>query len=215
MRVKFICVLKSGGDYDWEYVEKLYEGVKNHCNYNFKFICYSDFKIPDTLQKEIMVKKLRMNLPGSWSKIECFNEAYGINIYLDLDTIITGCLDMLVMNIRTMSDYTGNHNLHMLKAFKKGEEWASGIMGWSGSWSWLISRLPASYENKYGRWDQRYIKDSLRNRNIEIKSINAGTQIVSYKRHCQDGVPEGTKLVCFHGIPRPRDVGWLEKGAKV
>lgn len=27
---------------------------------------------------------------------------------------------------------------------------------------------------------------------------------VSFKAHCQSGVPEGTQVVCFHGKPRHR-----------
>jgi hypothetical protein len=30
-----------------------------------------------------------------------------------------------------------------------------------------------------------------------------GPEVRSFKVHCQAGVPRGTKVVCFHGQPRP------------
>src|SRR5690606_35426599 len=33
-----------------------------------------------------------------------------------------------------------------------------------------------------------------------------GAEVASYKVHCRTGVPEGAKVVCFHGKPRPWNV---------
>ena len=38
-----------------------------------------------------------------------------------------------------------------------------------------------------------------------------GPEVRSYKQHCRAGVPRGTKVVCFHGRPRP----WQVKDAWV
>jgi hypothetical protein len=36
-------------------------------------------------------------------------------------------------------------------------------------------------------------------------------EFVSYKTHCTKGVPDGARVVCFHGRPRPHEVGgWVK-----
>lgn len=34
-----------------------------------------------------------------------------------------------------------------------------------------------------------------------------GSNVVSWKVHCRDGIPSGADVVCFHGKPRPWEVG--------
>jgi len=38
-----------------------------------------------------------------------------------------------------------------------------------------------------------------------IQDIQKG--IYSYKKHCTRFVPHDAHVVCFHGLPRPKDVG--------
>ena len=33
-------------------------------------------------------------------------------------------------------------------------------------------------------------------------------KIVSYKVDCKGGKPKKASIVCFHGLPRPHDIGW-------
>ena len=39
------------------------------------------------------------------------------------------------------------------------------------------------------------------------------TDIVSYKYHCRQGLPDGAKVVIFHGKPNPADVNdqWVKE----
>lgn len=38
-------------------------------------------------------------------------------------------------------------------------------------------------------------------------SVRWGANVVSWKVHCKAGIPPGTDVVCFHGKPRPWEVG--------
>lgn len=44
-------------------------------------------------------------------------------------------------------------------------------------------------------------------------SAKWGDEVRSYKMHCRRGVPSGTKVVCFHGQPRPWGVKPVGKDA--
>jgi hypothetical protein len=57
--------------------------------------------------------------------------------------------------------------------------------------------------------DQGFIKDTLG----DVPMIDTPL-IKSYKKHCQDGLPKDTSMVCFHGRPRLDQVrkDWI-KGA--
>src|SRR6185437_8074786 len=54
------CVLKSGGVYTPEYVERLRSGVGQHLDH-YKFVCLSDVDVPDRIP-------LENDWPGWWSK---------------------------------------------------------------------------------------------------------------------------------------------------
>ncbi len=159
-----------------------------------------------------------MDLPGAWSKLELFRLA-GRVIYFDLDTIILDSIDSLVNEICPYEDEgqdeeLGEGKFYMLKAFKMGEGFASGIMAWTGDWQWLISQFRKIEMDKYGQWEQRYIKEKLWTADVEIQTINNYLPgIYSYRHHCQDKVPNDARVICFHGLPRPHEIGW-EGGLK-
>ena len=199
--LNIVCVLRSGGDYDWEYVYKLRGGIESNISIPHKFMVFTDIPNADN---SIMQYSLEKHWEGTWSKIEMF-KLVGENLYLDLDTIIVKEMDYLINNARLMYHTALSYDLFlMLKAFRKGEKWASGLMYWQGDYSWLFYNLERHQIDSYGKWEQRYIKDQLYGRQVDIRSIG-GDEIKSFKWHCREGVPEGTNIVCFHGKPRPRE----------
>ena len=76
--------------------------------------------------------------------------------------------------------------------------------------SWLYNELTPHCIASYDKWDQRYIKQKLRDKMFDIRSVADRGEVVSYKWDCKEGVPEGAKIICFHGKPRPKEVAWLE-----
>lgn len=180
------CVLKSGGCYTPEYVERLKAGVDAHLM-GHRFVCLSDVDVPcERIQ-------LTEDLPGWWSKLELFRLT-GPTLFLDLDTVITG-------DLSEIAAYP--HQFTMLSDFYHPERPASGVMAWSGDWSRLLDEYEPG--RKYpGHGDQGYIAWKLGE--VERFQDLFPGQVVSRKVVSTRNANE--RVVCFHGQPRPHDVGW-------
>ena len=125
--VKVVCVLKSGGDYDWEYVSRLCRGVKEHLTLKHEFFCVTDMPNKYSFIRQVPLEK---GWGGSWAKIEVFR-AKGEVLYLDLDTVLSGNIDHIINDMSSlMASALSKDLFFMLEAFKKDEEWASGVMYW-------------------------------------------------------------------------------------
>lgn len=190
-----VCVMKSGGDFDEDYVFALREGVKEHLQGTLhKFVCYTDVSIPG-----MSIRFLTEGLDGWFSKFEVFKEL-GPCLYLDLDTIITSDITPLAQDIISQGE-----SFWMLEAFHPLRNWASGIMGWTGDWNWLIPHCKR-YAGLY-QMDQECIAEALKGTGkFPIVIRREKYDIYSYKHHCRDGLPSDARIVCFHGKPRPKDV---------
>lgn len=190
------CVLKSGGEYDAEWVRKLRDGVKRNLSIPHRFVCLSDVEVPcETI-------KLRHNWPGWFSKIELFREVER-GLYLDLDTVVTGSLD----HFANLQD-----DFLMLRNFHVPEMVGSGVM-WFGKpqkhvyerfcqkpFKWIQYHKDRQEGPYLG--DQAFIWDSFK-RNVKHLPMDT---IKSYKMHCKEGLPGGTSLVCFHGKPKATEI---------
>jgi hypothetical protein len=215
--ITVLCVLRSGGVYDASWVEKLQRGVDKHLTVPHKFVCMSDklITIPISGKIACFIVPLVCDFPGWWSKIEIFRPGVidGPTLYLDLDTIITGPMDKFIERCR-------DYYFGMLENFNDPSMVGSGVM-------WFMSKAPEGvyerfvqdpqrimdyYQNvKVGayRGDQAFIFDAL-DRHVDKISSPA---LRSYKRHCRNGLPEGTSIVAFHGRPRPSEVNaaWVKE----
>jgi len=146
--------------------------------------------------------------PGWWSKIELFRTDIleGPTIYLDLDTLIVSDISDLVAGFR-------QHGFLMLDDWYGHSGVNSGMMGWTSTAKLYLSRIyekfvlePRKYRGLYKtkeRWgDQGFIRDHTPIKPAKWQHEFPG-RIVSFKRDCQDGIPDGASIVCFHGKPRP------------
>lgn len=188
-----VCVLKSGGEFKREHVETLRQSVIKH-NPCVDFICLTDMPIAG-----INCIPLTENWPGWWSKIELFkNFKTEPILYLDLDTVVIGDLSELF-----------SKRLKMLKDVNNLDRFGSGVMSWCGDYSYLYDIFKAKSDKfireyvTYRNWgDQGFLMNHLKE---TPDSFDFGP-VQSYKFHCKNGVPNGTKLVYFHGKPRPWEV---------
>ena len=89
MRIVCVCV---GDRYPDKWVYRLRRMVTRHLPGRHEFICFSDREIPG-------VKTLPAILPhaGWWSKMSLFQPGVlpGLNLYFDLDVVITGDISAL------------------------------------------------------------------------------------------------------------------------
>lgn len=209
------CVLKSGGDYDWEYVNRLRNNVDEHLTYEHEWAIFTDMWDMNEMPPEgVTIHCLQTDLKSYWSKLEIFRLFEEV-IYFDLDTIILSDLNTLVEGIRTLCSFTKKkNNFFMMKSFSRHRNWASGIMAWTGDFQYLLTNCREDHMERYGKWEQDYIVDMLGANGVsQINLIDdcIGGGIVSYKHHCSKGIPQSANIICFHGKPRPREVGWLQE----
>lgn len=208
-----ITVLRSGGEYKPEHVQWLHKQFPK----GYKSACLTDLVIHG-----ITTIPLQYNWPGWWSKLELFRPDIKDDLlYIDLDTVITGDISELVS--------ATNGNTTVLQDFYQGgDQIGSGLMYISKNdkneiWKEFTSNpeqhmqrcVTREYWGDQGflqpffaasqRW-QRIIPDAV----ISYKKHIARKGL--YARATGDGtVPHGTKIVCFHGNPRPWQIkqNWI------
>ena len=198
--LKVLCVLKSGGDFDARYVDKLELGVRRHLKVPHDFICLTD------VAEEVSCRTIKLTdgLKGWWSKVELF-KVPGPVIYFELDTII-------LVNITKLAEAValkGVKKFFMLKPFRPANKrWGSGVMAWAGDFSYIHERYDESLLHHIERFgDQRFISNVLTKEEFDIEYVqDVLPGVYSYKRHCLKGIPKDISTLCFHGQPRPIDV---------
>jgi hypothetical protein len=196
-----LCVCKSGGEYDAEWVRKLRDGVARNLTVPYQFKCLSDIEVPCERLP------LKHKWPGWWSKIELFREVSGPTLYLDLDTIVVGNIDHLVGG----DDFTAIQNFH------DPEMIGSAVMWFKGPMRHVYDRFcekPFKWIEYHERkrngpylGDQAFVWDTL---GRKVKTFPTET-IKSYKFHCRERLPKEAALVCFGGLPKADQVksDWL------
>lgn len=193
MQPVILTVLRSGGEYQPEHVERLRAQCAEHAA-GAEFFCLSD--VTGTLDH---------GWPGWWSKMEAFR-VRGPVLYMDLDTSVVGDLAPLL-------EAACRHDFVALRDFNPhAREMGSGLMAWRGDMSalyWAFRANPEKHmaENSTPRhWgDQGFIEPRTVGRK-HWQEILPGA-VVSWKKHCRGGVPERARVVCFHGKPKPWEVG--------
>lgn len=196
------CVLRSGGDYGPHHVAALQQGVTSHLSIEHRFVCLSDVDVPCERIP------LRHKWQGWWAKVELFRPAlfWGPVLYLDLDTIIVGSLDEIVLG----------HRFTVLRSFwsakyKEPQRIGSGVMAWNADLSDLyriFASSPEMFIRKYrtkARWgDQGFIKDYSPIEPERWQDKHPG-KVLSFKQHIVKlgHVPPESAVIAFHGRPRP------------
>ena len=192
--MKFLTVLRTGGEYQPEHVYSLQRQVEKHIP-QAEFICLSNVKL------QCNRIALREDLPGWWSKMELF-KIEGPCLYVDLDTMIVGNCDHWLAKIANSQfaclrdPYRGQRNPKAM---------GSGIMYWSGD----VTSVWDAYKKqncptKIPGGDQEFLEQTI----INAQYVQDFTDdVVSYKADVRDGSYDWRKasIVYFHGKPRPWD----------
>lgn len=216
-RTVLACVLRSGGDFEPEHVVEFQDGLDRFLPSDVRRVCLTD--LPDEVVEagwRDATIALSRDWTGWWSKINLFGPGMvGRDervLYADLDTRFVGSLDDVV-------GYDGA--FAMLSDFNREERTASGLMSWRPSpatthlFAEFVRREP-EIRRTSPRGDQEYIGRELAEVGVEVdrwQDMLPG-QVVSYKAHVRGRqygrhgggngrVPEGARVVCYHGKPRP------------
>ena len=188
-----LTVLRAGGDYGSEHVERMRRQCERHAP-GVPFQCLTD------------EDRLTHGWPGWWSKIEALRVS-GPALYIDLDMSI-------VAPLRPLLYAAASHEFVAVRDFNpQHRALNSSLMFWSGDQSHLYRTFAADpgrhmAEFQTRRWwgDQGFI-DRYAGARAYWQDLIPGS-VVSFKKHCANGVPDGASVVAFHGRPRPWEVGW-------
>lgn len=127
-------VLKSGGVYKPEHVDRIYKMLEKNLDFPIKFVCYSDIEMP-----QFHVRKLRDDLPGWWSKMEMFRDDDGQSFYIDLDMTIN-------RNITDIVSYN-SHFIALRNMNSKIDGIGSAVMGWDADYNDLYRDFTSDKAN--------------------------------------------------------------------
>jgi hypothetical protein len=177
-----LCVLRKGKEFGPIHAQWLARQVPG-------IVCLSDQPV-----EGVQTIPLRTSWPGWWAKMEAFDTGLvrGDVLLMDLDTV--------VLELPAMPDRTT-----VLQDFYRPQLMGSGFMflresDRSRCWE-AFKRDPWRHIKECARWprhgDQGFLQPYIGN------AAKWGAEVKSYKVHCRAGVPAGTKVVCFHGQPRP------------
>lgn len=177
-----ICVLRSGGDFKPEHVQRLSRMVPD-------LVCLSDVPVDG-----VRVIPLKYDWPGWWSKMEMFRPDIAGNLFfLDLDTTVLS-MPKMPLSDAVLYDFGDpsviGSGLMYLTETKRRMIWEDWI------------RCPEKHMAAHTKWpagDQGYLLPHLKN---ALRWQNL-IRVYSYKIHCKKGVPEDAEVICYHGKPRP------------
>jgi hypothetical protein len=195
-----IVCLKQGIKYSAEYVNNLFAAVEMNVTVPYHLLCITD----DPTGVDYPTKPIEGPYLGWWAKLSLFQRApYGLSgniLYLDLDTIVLKNIDSLV---EYESDFC------ILRDFTRPDRYGSAVFKLTlTKYCQVWEGFNAEHQERVGIYgDQEWIWEKVPNADLWPKSW-----CVSYKEHCQNGVPPQAKLLCFHGEPKPHNVGgWAQR----
>lgn len=211
--LRIATVLKSGGIYDYTYVNKLASAIKRHLTVEYKFACLTD--IPENIDTNLVdeIIPLRYGLRGWWSKFELFRPELFTEsqvLYFDLDTLI-------VKNIDDFATYGGD--FMALRDFNTLINIGSGIMSWrtgphiNNMFYKFMENLIAQKFNlsQFTGGDQEVI-ELLYSGHMDWVQDNFPKKMAAFKYECYDDtnkeirIPEASSVICFHGKPKMADL---------
>ena len=226
--VNVLCI-KWGNKYGPEYVNKLHSMVRRHLHRPFRFVCLTDDGAG--IDPSIEVKPIPMigfdefdqrkpwTFGHGWLKLVSFApqlyDLQGTTLFLDLDIVILDSLEpffdqageFIVIKEWDKSDGTGNTSCYRYTI---------------GAHADALEHLKKNYPASVGdvRNEQEFITHYLSRRGK--LSYWPDSWCRSFKRHClQPGlmgwfkppqIPEGARIIAFHGKPNPPDAIAGESG---
>lgn len=199
------CVLKSGGIYRPEHVQRLAAQMRAAAP-SEPFVCLSDVSVDG-----VTVMPLIHGWPGWWSKAELFRPdvfpAGERVLFADLDTLVVGDLADLLARREA---FLALGDFYRRPPLQEGRGLGSGLMRWTaGDQTELYVRFCVDAQNLMRRYarggDQAFIERHRIEQVTFWEDVVPG-QVVSYKVHCRQGVPASARVVCFHGTPKPWEI---------
>jgi hypothetical protein len=132
-------------------------------------------------------------------------------VCLDLDTVITGPLGDITQQTAPFITCRGAYCPEMPGGSVVGYEAHNpDLRRWL--WNPLVDNPQRAANDTRGS-ERHWFRQRLPQEFLAFWQDLCPGQVVSYKMDCRQGLPPGTRIVRFHGKPRPHEVSkqWLEK----
>lgn len=140
--------------YTREYPDKLRSMVARHLTVPHRFVC-----LAEKVERDYDVQLTEV-WPHWWCKISLFDHFRGPTLYFDLDTVIVGNIDWMVVPKRRFAAWW-----YDLKP-SGYDHWCSAFMAWSGDFSYITKQfrqrsqeLMQVYRGHPRKGDQAYITE--------------------------------------------------------
>ena len=187
-----IAMVKTRPHYDHTYVNRLAKAVQRNITIPHKIVCLTD----DPRGVAVECKTLPARLGGWWGKIALFKAGMlrPPVLYLDLDTVICGNLDFV-------ADYKGDFAI--LRDFYRDDGFGSGVMMWNRDNHQVWDKWDRTGRPTHPLGDQGWMEIMMPDADI-LQEVFPD-KLVSYKVHCEGGLPKNAAICCFHGVPKPHD----------
>jgi hypothetical protein len=197
-----------GDKYPDYYVQRLQKSVSEYVTLKHRFVCITERDIEGV---ECITHVV--DWPGWWGKIGLFKPGVsdGYNLWLDLDLVITGNLDHMILT------YSGAHMACAKNWAQSGHGGCqSSVMLWKGGKGCQAEWIYRYFDPADAHWppinkpgylwgDQEHLTVLRDSGRISVTHFDPAL-VQSYKYHCRESLPDGCKIVVFHGDPKPADV---------
>lgn len=219
-----VVCLKWGSKYPAEFVNRLHNMVRRNTTVPINFYCITDN--PEGLDEGINFRMLPdLGIKGWWYKLMLFKselfDISGTTIFLDLDVVITANIDELFTyapgTFRIIKDLKKgfNSSVFRLEIGSQTEVWErfwenkeSIIERLHGDQDWIAEAIPLHMNE----WPSEWVVSFKKQCNARAKRTwGAIGRILlkldmfpTTKGYAQ--LPQGAKIVIFHGKPDPVDV---------
>lgn len=205
--INVVC-LKWGTKYRAHHVNKLFAAVRRNATVPVKFHCFTEDAaglVPDIITHGLPFT----SLDGWWHKLYLFSDKLPIPkgeriFFIDLDTLITKNIDALLnhdcKSLVVLRDlYTG-----LAKTVTGNDNVGSGLMSWYHGdypqvWDTFIKNPTAAMAQVKPHGDQKWVQLHATKREY-WQDLFPG-KVVSFKVHCNSGLPKDAAIVCYHGRP--------------
>lgn len=210
----FVCV-KWGSKYSPEYVNKLYSMVKRNFTLPHRFVCFTENK--NGIDSHIETKPLPP-LPiadsrqGWWFKLSLFqnplHDLKGKTLYMDLDVVIVDNINCFLTYKDEFCIIRDWNSRRSTKIFYNSSIFSYNIGSHPNLWNDFIKNPEVNMKTPGG--DQIWIT-----RNLPNAQFWPAEWCSSFKYQSEKGIPEGSKVVIFHGKPDPHEAdNWSPRNKK-
>jgi len=218
--VRTVVCMKWGTLYSAEYVNVLYRACRANITGDFRFVCLTDDRTGLLPEVDVFpIPDIGLDtwhyFNGAWPKIAVFDhrlyDLSGRVLFIDLDSVVCGSLD-------EMFEFPGQVVAIDSQPWSKkpgGPRTGTGVFAFDvGTMGFVVDQLKAKRDALV---KQYHIEQDYLHGVVSPMSYWPEPWVISFKYHLRRPLivdrflepkapPAGTKILAFHGRPRPIDL---------